>query len=194
MKSRNLIKATCLLMVGAMAAGSLFAVPRDVAASSETTGKSVEWNYQAEAQRLLLQVQSTATLLAREAGTLNSYARLGISRESHSNQVTLVKGHVNALGKHLARLQSIRHVSAPWQQQALDAVMPVAMHVAAHTEAAIQHLNDRGTLWDADYANHLRSISDRADQVKETIDLHLEMADTQDRLEQLRDRVNTLVS
>jgi len=182
-------------MAGAMAAGSLFASPRDIAVSSETTGPTVEWSYQAEAQGLLKQVQSTATLLAREAQTLNSYSRLGISRESHSNQVTLVRGHVNAMGKHLARLQSIRDLAAPWQQQALDSVLPVAVHVAAHTEAAIRHLNDRGKpLWDPDYAYLLRSISDRADQVKETIDLHLEMADTQDRLEQLRDRVNTPVS
>ena len=83
----------------------------------------------------------------------------------------------------------------PWQQQAIDSVVPPAVTLAGHTEAAIEHLNDRrNNLWHPDYTDLLRSISNRSVQVKEAVNLHLEMADTQDRLERLQERASTLGS
>jgi hypothetical protein len=107
--------------------------------------------------------------------------------------LTLVKDHINAIGLRLEILQAIRNQAAPWQQQAIDSVVPVAVNLAAHTEAAILHLNGSGNvLWHPDYTDHLRAIADRSGRVKDTIDLHLEMASTTDKLERLRDRVNDL--
>lgn len=93
------------------------------------------------------------------------------------------------MGKHLERLQAIRDGVAPWQQQAIHSVMPSALILAEHTESAIEHLNDRGKpLWDREYVNHLRGIEGRSGQVKQTIDLHLDLADTQDKLERLQEQ------
>jgi hypothetical protein len=194
MKSRSVTKIMCLLLAGVMAAGALTAAPRGVSASGATC-QTEDWNFPAEASSLLKEVQFTATLLTRDATILESYSRGALSRESHVDRITVVKHHINTMGEKLNRLQAIRHVVTPWQQQAIDSVVPPAVTVAAHTEAAIEHLNDRrNNLWHPDYTDLLRGISDRSVQVQEAVNLHLEMADTQDKLESLQERTNPLGS
>jgi hypothetical protein len=194
MKSRSVSKIVCLITAGVMAMGSLSAAPRE--AASRVANCSVDdWNFQAEAAGLLKDVQSTATVLTRDADLLHSYTRGDISWESHVNQVSMVKDHINTMGKHLHRLQAIRHLATPEQQQAINSIMPAALILATHTESAIEHLNDRDKpLWDQEYRNHLRGISGRSVQVKQVVDLHLEMADTQEKLDSLRERTLLLGS
>jgi hypothetical protein len=177
-----------------MALGSLSAAPRE-SAPSTATSQADDWNFQDEASRLLKEVQSTATLLSREAGVLHSFTRGSLSWETHINQVMVVKDHINTMGKYLDRLQAIRHVATPWQQQAIHSVMPSALILAEHTESAIEHLNDREKpLWDREYVKHLRGIEGRSGQVKQTVDLHLDLANAQDKLEQLREQTLLLGS
>ncbi len=140
-----------------------------------------------EASKLLKDVRSTAVTLTREAAILDSYGRSDISRSGHSIRITLVREHINTIGKTLDRLQEIRGDVAPWQQQAIDYVVPVAADLAAHTEAAILHLNQPfKPLWDMSYTAHLRAIYDRSSAVKETVDVHLDMAEAGERLEKVR--------
>ncbi len=194
MKARSVSRIVCLITAGVMAMGSLSAAPRK-SAPRVATCQADDWNFQTEAARLLKEVQSTATVLSRDAALLRSYARSGVSWDSHVNQVNVVKEHINTMGKHLSRLQAIRQDAAPWQQQAIQSLVPSALILATHTQAAIEHLNDRGKpLWDAEYVNHLRGIEGRSGQVKQTVDLHMDMADTQDKLERLREQSNLLGS
>ena len=194
MKSRSVTKTMCLLLAGVMAAGALTAAPRAVSDRGANC-QAEDRNYPAEASSLLKEVQFTATLLTRDARILESYSRGALSRESHADRITVVKHHINAMGEKLNRLQAIRHLVTPWQQEAIDSVVPPAVTLAAHTQAAIEHLNDRrNTLWHPDYTDLLRGISERSGQVKEAVNLHLEMADTQDKLERLQERTNALGS
>ena len=194
MKSRSVNRIVCLIAAGVMAMGSLSAAPRG-SAPRVVTGQADDWNFQEEASRLLKEIQSTATVLTRDADILHSYTRGRLSWESHVNQVNLVKDHINTMGKQLDRLQAIRHLASPGQQQAIQSVMPAALILAKHTEAAIEHLNDRDkSLWDQEYRNHLQGISGRSGQVKQVVDLHLDLANTQDKLERLQEQSRTLGS
>ncbi|HSR09134.1 MAG TPA: hypothetical protein VLM42_18535 [Bryobacteraceae bacterium] len=194
MKSRNVTRIMCLITAGVMTMGSLAAAPRE-SAPGVAACQADDWNFQEEASRLLKEVQTTATSLSREARVLHSFTRGGLSWDTHINQVNVVKDHVNTMGKHLDRLQAIRHVTMPWQQQAIHSVMPSALILAEHTESAIEHLNDREKpLWDREYVNHLRGIEGRSVQVKQTVDLHLDLATTQDKLERLREQTILLGS
>ena len=167
MKSISVIRFTSLFLAGAMLASAT---------------ESDDRNYQAAASKLLKEVQFTAGQLTREAGTLGSSTRGGMSRASHGYQLTVIKDRINALGERLAMLQAIREDAALWQQQAIDSMMPVALKLAAHTEAAILHFNESAKpLWHPDYTGHLRAISDRSGQVKEIVDLHLDMNRLRDR-------------
>ena len=183
MKPRNVTKIMCLIVAGVVTTGSLFAAQTD------------DRDFQAEASRLLKEVQSTATVLNRDAVLLHSFTRGGMTWESHVEQVSLVKEHINTMGKYLDRLQEIRHEATLGQQQAINSVVPAALILAAHTESAIEHLNDRDKpLWDENYENHLRGISGRSGQVKQVVDLHLDIANTQDKLERLQGQTRTLGS
>ena len=194
MKARSVTKIMCLILAGVMAAGALTAAPRGVSAR-EATCQTEDRNFPAEASNLLKQVQFTATLLTRDAAILQSYSRGVLSRESHADRITTIKHHINTMGERLNRLQAIRHLATPWQQQAIDAVVSPSVMLAAHTQAAIEHLNERrNNLWHPDYADHLRGIYNRSGQVKEAVNLHLEMADTQDKLDRLQERSNSLGS
>src|SRR4051812_46706850 len=184
MKSRSIVsKVVCLLTAGIMAAGSLPAASPNISAAPVTC-PAEDWNFSAEASKLLQEIQFTATVLNRDAELLHSFSRSALSRESHAGHITTVKHHVNTMGEKLERLQAIRHAVDPWQQQAIDAALEPSLRMAAHTQAAIEHLNDRrNTLWHPAYSDHLQGISERSNQVKEAVNLHLEMADTQDKLE-----------
>ena len=165
MKSRSVTKIVCLILAGVMAAGALSAAPRGVS-TSRATCQSEDWNFPAEASSLLKEVQFTANLLTRDAAILQSFSRGVLSRESHADQITTIKEHINTMGERLNRLQAIRHLVAPWQQQAIDSVVSPSVMLAAHTQAAIEHLNERrNMLWHPDYTDHLRGISDRSLQV-----------------------------
>lgn len=194
MKSRTVVtKIVCLLTAGVMAAGALSAASPNISAAAVTC--QVDRNFPAEASKLLKDVQFTATLLNRDATILQSFSRNALSRESHVSQITTVKHHINTMGEQLKQLQAIRHLATPWQQRAIDSVAEPAVKIAAHTQAAIEHLNDRqNTLWHPVYAEHLRGIYDRSDQVKDAVNLHLETADAQDKLERLQERTNALGS
>jgi len=194
MKLGNLSKFTWLAMAAAMAVGSLVAAPPAVEPCSSTI-RSEEWNFPAEASRLLKEIQSTAGKLAVETATLESYPRSGVSRASHASQLTVAKEYVNAVGERLERLQAIRHAVAPWQQRAIDSIVPVAVNLAGHTGAAIEHLNQNPShLWAPAYIEHLKTIANRADEMKEAVDLHLDYARTQERLDEIGNKLAVIGS
>lgn len=81
MKSKNVTRIVCLITAGVMAMGSLSAASRESAPRVRTCQVD-DWNFQEEASRLLKEVQSTATLLSREAGVLHSFTRGSLSWDS----------------------------------------------------------------------------------------------------------------
>jgi len=183
-----------------VAAGLIAAVTLTAAPPSESPRVSApvtnaeDWNFHAEASTLLDEIQSSSVRLTREAAILHSYPRMGLARISHANQLTLVKEQVNQIGDRLNRLKAIRHAAAPWHQQAIDSVMPVAANLASNTTAAIQYVNGNNVLWLPEYTAMLENISVHSGQLKDAVDVHLQIEETRGRLEQLRDRAATLGS
>ncbi len=186
MRSGTLSNLARLALAAVITGGSLFAGTLPGRPGTSKCGTD-DWNFQAEASQLLKDIQSASNALSRDAATLESYTRGGLHWESHAGQLTTAMSHINRIGERLDRLQAIRHAAAPWQQQAIDRIVPVAVNLAERTEAAIEHLNEnQGYLWAPSYTDHLKAISDHSDRLKRAVDLHLEMARTQDRLEELR--------
>lgn len=154
------------------------------------------WDFQAEASELLDEVQGLSVKLRRDAETLKSFARNhNVSWRSHATQLNLMRDHVNAIGDRLARLQDIRHVTAAWQQEAIDLIHPVAADVANRTEAAILHLNEyQGYLFAPDYQEHVTAVADQASELENHVGDFLEYAAAQQQLEQLRGTLEAIES
>jgi DNA repair exonuclease SbcCD ATPase subunit len=148
----------------------------------------------AESRQLLKEIGWLSGKLRTDADTLESYKRQpSLSWQTHAAQLTQVKEHINAIGDRLERLQALRMNAAPWQQRAIDDIVPVAATLAAHTESAIQHLNENRKLLHAGlYADHLTSLSARSDELKASVDTYLDFASTSDELNRLQQKLNGL--
>lgn len=167
------------------------------AAVSPTTSFVTEcqvWNFEAEANDLLKEIKSLSAKLKSDATTLESYKwQTQLSWQTHAHQLTQTREHINTIGERLDRLQAIKSVTAAWQQQAIEQIVPVAAYVAAHTESAIQHLNEnRRYLFAPVYADHLTSISDRSAELKDSVDAFLEYGKTSDQLDRVQQKLDRL--
>lgn len=170
---------------GAMPAAS---AARAAAEEAALPPESYTWDFQAEASELLGEINSLAAALHREAGTLESYARNSkMSRESHVAQLDLMRSHINDAGTRLARLQQIKHVTAPWQQSAISRLHPIAANVAEHTEAAINHVNENPSyLFAPSYQEHLAEAAEQAGELKNTAGNFLAYNNAQQRLDRMQ--------
>ncbi|HLK51657.1 MAG TPA: hypothetical protein VKT49_26130 [Bryobacteraceae bacterium] len=193
MRFHNLMKATCLLAFAALSSVS----PGVAAPANQecTCGVETRWNFPSEASRLLEEIRATSHRLTESTDRLRSFAYSGISWQSHAIELTQVREHVNQIGARIERLQSIRQVIEPWQQEALDSVTRAGVTVATGTESAIRHLNEnQNFLGSGTYRNHVASVSSGADQMKQSVTAHLELAETQAKVEALRQQVADLGS
>jgi hypothetical protein len=149
----------------------------------------------AEASRLLTEVRSIAHALNRDAATLESYRLGGFDWRSHAHQLTLARQHINSIGDRLESLEAMRNSAAPWQQEAIDSLTPVAAQLASRTEAAIHHLNESpGHLYAPVYTGHLGAIAGHADRMKQSVNVFLDLASAQDKLDSLQGQATTLRS
>jgi hypothetical protein len=156
-----------LVTVAVIATGSVFASP---APSPESRAYLAE-----RASVLLAEIQREAAQLGPHAETLGTFARNPqYSWQSHAFYLERVKGHINAVGERTAELQQIRDSVLPWQLQAISELVPHAAQVAASTQAAIMHLREnQNRLFVSEYREHLTTVADRADDMKQTVDKFL---------------------
>lgn len=157
-----------LVAVAVLATGSVFASPPT--ATPEQTAYLSE-----RASTLLAEIQEEAAQLGPHADTLGTFARNPRnSWQSHAFYLERVKGHINAVGERTAELQQIRDSVLPWQQQAISEVTSHATQVAASTQAAIMHLREnQNRLFVSEYRGHLKTIVDRTDDMRQTVDKFL---------------------
>src|SRR5438105_237357 len=180
---RNVVRTTIgvLLLAGSLMASPPASLP-DRAAVDATA-----WNFQKETSDLLGEVRVLSGELRRDADRLESFTRSNLSWQTHGDQLTRVKEHINQMGVRLERLQEIRHVTTPVQQQAIDRLVPVAAELASRTQAAIEHLNEnRSYLFAPTYTDHLSTIAEQAVTLNDTARGFEEYGKTQEKLDQLR--------
>jgi hypothetical protein len=168
--------------------------PAALSTKSAPVASHQDANMEVEASKLLRQVKSLSAELRRDAGILESYKlQPTMSWQSHAAQLNKIRHHINQIGDRLARLQAIQPGVAPWQQTAIDHVVPVGAALATHTQSAIEHLNDnRSILYAGVYADHLTSMSERSGELKASIDTFVDYGNTSDKLERLQEKVDGL--
>jgi hypothetical protein len=169
-----------LAALALLATGSVFASPP--APSPESPGY-----FSQRASTLLAEIQKEAADLGMNAETLGTFARNPqYSWQSHAFYLERVKGHINAVGERTAELQQISDSVLPWQQKAISEVTSHAAQVAASTQAAIVHLREnQNRLFVSEYREHLTTVADRADDMKQTVDKFLNYEEAQQKYLQL---------
>lgn len=172
-----------LVGIAVLATGSLFASPSTRSPESAA--------YLAErASTLLAEIQQEAVQLGPHAETLGTFAwNPQYSWQSHAFYLQRVKGHINAIGERTAELQQIRDSVLPWQQQAISEVTSHAAQVANSTQAAIMHLREnQNRLFVPEYREHLTTVGDRADDMKQTVEKFLNYEKAQQNYEEAQQK------
>ncbi len=193
MRSTHLRKFAYLPLLALVATSAASAAP-EVSTSKVNSAEYRVWSFGAEANGLLKEIKFLSGKLKIDTGILESYkSQTQLHWQTHAQRLNLAREHINEIGKRLGRLQAIRSEVAPWQQRAIEEIVPVAADLAAHTEAAIQHLNEnRNRLLAPEYTDHLSSIAERSAELKESADLFLEFGDTSDKLDRMQKKLDRL--
>jgi len=169
--------------------GALFLMTPLFASSSKQEAKTANtpaynWAYAEEASGLLQQIRSLSSKAANRADLLNIASRRNsLDWRSHAQHLDEISTHINAMGEKLDRLQEIQGMIAPWQQEALERVVPTAAALAGHTDEAIAFLNEhRLRLWTPTYTERVKAMSEHVDQINSTLGTFLDYGTTSDRL------------
>src|SRR5258705_10553467 len=94
-----------------------------------------------EVTQLLEDIKVQAADLQRDSDELESFSRSNVSWESHAAELEAIKERINKIGQTIQKLQNMRSSASPWQQEAIDRIIPVAQKLPSNTTAAIEHLN-----------------------------------------------------
>ena len=118
------------------------------------------------AKKTLKRAQASAAAAADEADQLRRIANSMFSPDSHLDKLTALKGEVNRMGQEIGTLRAERESLAPWEQQAVDEVLPLLQTTAANTESAIEYFNgNRNRLWTETYRDYADRVWKDSDQM-----------------------------
>jgi len=178
-------KSLPFLMIPALlAAGYLW-----VSASAKAADKAAA---SPEVTQLLSSTEKEALELRDDAMKMQSFTRSQLGRESHAQQITLIKEHVNKAGELLAQMHANREAAAPWQQQAIDEITPLLRQLADNTTAAIEHLNSNPTrLSQPGYKEYLAANSAAAERLATLVGDYVEYGQAHEKLDLLSEKLDT---
>jgi hypothetical protein len=142
---------------------------------SGTSRGSAQTQDSEQISQLLVEARSHALEAEDDAARLDAYTRARMSWRSHGNQLEAMKVHVNELGKIAGELNALAPLGSPWQQQAIQQVMPLLTEMAGNLNNAIEHLNENQS------QVHMQTFRDYArtnyDLAKRTADLIRDVVD-----------------
>ena len=118
---------------------------------------------------LFQDAKQTAAQLKRDVGEMETYARSGVTWRAHSDQINIIRAHVNKAGQLAAQLEKSRSTAAPWHQTAIDRLTPLLRELAGNIETMIEHINKQGDVRNPEYTKYLKANEDLANELSNLI-------------------------
>ena len=144
----------------------------------------------AEISRLLQEARDHAAVLSRDADEMEAMTRSDVSWETHASMLETMKEHVNDLARVTQELQGKRSMASPWQQQAIDRMMPLLKELAANTTAAINHLKDHNVRPVAgSYPEYLKQNAETAHALADMVSSFVRYDETRAQLDRLEHKL-----
>ena len=88
------------------------------------------WLKETLAKKTLQRAQASAAAAAGEADQLRRVSNSMCSPDWHVDKLTALKGEVNRMGREISNLRAQRDSLSPWEQHALDEVLPLLQATA----------------------------------------------------------------
>jgi hypothetical protein len=189
MRFRTLLWSGCIsaaLAVCAIPASAATASHQCVAA--EPTAASYTWNFKGEANTIFRDIQTDAQDASYHADMLQSFARdPNMSWDSHADELEYLKSDINDIGAKLCRLQTIRRVVAPWQQNMIDQIVTDTQLMADNAQDAIVFGGThRSELWLAAYQKNVNNLEDEATALSHSVGNAVQFAGVSKEYRELR--------
>jgi len=170
------IIGSCLGTVALLAAALLVARLDVQAAPAQEDNKEVS--------QLLEDIKMQAADLRHDSDQLEGFTESYASWETHAAELERMKDRINAIGKTISKLQELRSSASPWQQEAVDQIIPVAQKLASNTTAAIEHLNkDPLKVHSPQYQQYVKSNAEVAANLAALVKDFVEYGKTRTTLE-----------
>ena len=136
---------------------------------------------------MLAQFESKAIETRRDAAMLESKRRnRQLSWQTHIDKLSVMKQHVNEMGKMLTELEGMKPKATLFQEKAIEAARPHLEDLAQRVQKAITWVNeDRNSISKAEYRDNLDGIWNDADQLYRNVDTIIDYHEARMRLHEL---------
>ena len=133
------------------------------------------------------QAKQASYQLREAADKLRSITLNGrLSSYTHSWHLNLVRENVNQLGKMLPNLESLKPHATEAQQMAIETMRPRLVETVNALSNAIELFNERrNNIYFDDYRNAVKTVSNQADSLHQSLDAVWDYEAAKGRLERL---------
>jgi hypothetical protein len=143
-----------------------------------------------EVSRLLEDARAKAAVLSRDADEMEALTRSAVSWQTHASMLDTMKEDVNELARDVEKLTDARDKASPWQQQAIDRMLPMMRELAANTTAAINHLKEQPSRpTSPSYVEYLRQNAETSRELSDMISSFVQYGQTRAKLQRLEQRL-----
>jgi hypothetical protein len=144
----------------------------------------------AEISRLFTDAKVEAVQLQTDAADMESFTRSDVAWETYASQVTMIREHVNAVGRLIAQLNEVENRCTPWQKTAIQRITPLLRELADNTEATITHLNDNhGRVHMPPFKEYVAANYELSRQLATLITDFVGYGNAKDKVERLEERL-----
>ena len=176
------LATTVFLLAGtaAMSVTSLAAPPQACVAGKPTPA-SYTWNFDREASQLLDSIRVDAVKAHDQADRLRATAMdPDLDWQTRAIRMASIREDVNDMAGKLCRLEAIRRVTAPRQQQAIDHTARLVKLMDDNTIDALAFLNaNEGRFWQPDYRKYVANLDQESGRLAQSMKTFEEYAKVQ---------------
>ncbi len=192
MKLNQFVKSGYLIAAMVALPALAAAAPKECVAG-KPTAQSYTWNFDREASRLLSRLEQDSLNARMHAATLQTFdENQQVHWQTHASELMSIKRDINDMGSKLCRLETIRRVVEPWQQQAIDRVAPQIRLMADNEGDALTFLNNNHEyLWAPTYRKYADNLYSEASQVSHSVNNYEELAKLHKENRQLQENLGT---
>ena len=136
---------------------------------------------------MLAAFESKAIETRRDAAMLESKRRnRQLSWQTHADKLSVMKEHINEMGKMLAELEGMKPKATLFQEKAIEAARPPLEDMARRVGNALNWLNeDRRSIAKAEYRDNLHGIWVSSDALYRDVDTVIDYHEARMRLHEL---------
>lgn len=136
---------------------------------------------------MLAQFESKAIETRRDAAMLESKRRnRQLSWQTHIDKLSVMKQHVNEMGKMLTELEGMKPKATLFQEKAIEAARPHLEDLAQRVQKAITWVNeDRNSISKTEYRDNLHGIWVSSDALYKDVDTVIDYHEARMRLHEL---------